>query len=252
QNLSPELFETMPMMQGWISVTYAAMNGMCQADTPAWRARLDEVREAFDDAGKLFMPSVREKQGGIVKLHARIAELETESVAPQTNEALLSEHIAVVEALNAEKAGLIAERDEISQRLLEASDNYKDLVRSQRDIRAITEAEVNDLRALLAAKEDEAGKANAEATLSKTLMASAAQASEATLQKLRTELTRLQSDQASLVRQLAEANERTQSANAKLDAQKSRHLDVERRLNSYRQAGRLRLVRWAIRPASRP
>ena len=252
QNLSSELFETMPMMQGWISVTYAAMNAMCQADTPAWRARLDEVREAFDDASKLFVPSIREKQGGIVKLHARIAEQEAEAATPQTNEALLNEHIVTIEALNSEKAGIMAERDELSQHLLEARENYKDLVTSQREFRAITEAEVNDLRARLKAKEDEAANANAEATLSKTMMTSAAQASEATLQKLRTELTRLQNDQASLVRQVAEANQQAQSANAQMDAQKSRHLDVERRLNIYRHADRLRLVRWAIRPASRP
>lgn len=253
QNLSLDLFETMPMMQGWISVTYAAMNGMCQADTPAWRARLDEVREAFDDASKLFVPSVKEKQGGIVKLYARVAELEAAPAGTGMDEAILSERLAAAEAVSsAEKARLVAERDEMSRLLAEAKENYRDLSESRREVLALSNAEINSLREALNAKEDEAVAALSEATGIKAMMTSAAQASETMRQKLQADLARLQNDKTNLTSQVAAAEEKAHLASAALEAQNARHQDVERHLNIYRQAGRLRLVRWAANPASRP
>jgi hypothetical protein len=324
QNLPLELFESDPLLQGWISVTYAALHGMCKADTPAWRLRLDAVREAIDDASHLFGPSVVEKLSRISKIQTRLNELQ-DAPTPEQMSALehqvshLSaqiedarqalaqsdgvrvEQLAAIEALEGRNLAQTSAADALNLNIEILSQTLKDLTQKHEAARVAAEAETFMLRetsemlkaaltlaktaqsTLISAHEDLA-KANVKTNSENVLLVTerdAAKVEHANLvESLRFEKTaqtglhrhieqaearmrQVENERKALVSKYEDAKARYQRDLADFETSQAEYIrqidslktDYERtsnRLSAYLRAGRLQLLKWVAKPATRP
>ena len=324
QNLPLELFESDPLLKGWISVTYAALHGMCKTDTPAWRLRLDAVREAFDDASHLFGPSVVEKLSRISKIQTRLNELQ-DAPTPEQISALEQQvgylnaqiedvrqalaqsdgscvkQLAAIEALEDRNLAQASAADDLNLNIEALSRTLKDLTQRHEAAKVAAEAETSMLRetsdilkgALASAKTAQStlvsahealAKANVKTNSENALLATERDAATVECRNLIETLRLEKIAQAALHRRIEQAevrmrqleNERkdvvgkyegtkarlkrsladfeaSQAESVKqIDSLKTDYERTSSRLGAYIRAGRLQLLKWVAKPATRP